>query len=421
MSQNDTKTQLKALGSSLKSFVLRVIKILKAIKSGVLDTIFSILQIAFLTIQLPFLILKNIKLLRCLICIFIILPAKYSIFKYSIRRSENRNFSGRIAKKQKTDPNYKKKFALVLDRFERRKKSKVKRGNPKLDLDQSFSGLVYAVLLISMLWTMMNSYVIYRNFFVNIHNKIQTQSNVIDLVSTNMMNAVDNYLNYIGDRALVFDAKHNLVAMKNILKKTPNRDIFQRNISSWLTVQYVNVDGEVSVSTLDGILKVRRDPASFFPVKPAVADPWRFKVGAMQHFENDIVSYDYLPVTMAIDTDDFNPIGTLLAEIPVDRIQHNIRDSLTESDLCYLVVDQNYDLVAKSEDVEQYDRTALQYNSYAVAVVQNQVINRSNYLIKKVEINNCDLTYYRRSSYGISSFVGYNKIRNAIARTPIIS
>lgn len=369
----------------------------------------AIFQIITLPVLMPFIIYRNIGLTRRLFRLFVTAPLYYAAINFITTRSEDRNYNGKISRRLKINPAYKKSFPQILKRYQKRLKTKRIRGQVKLDLDESFSGLVYAVLVISLLWTLMNSYVMYRNFFTSTKNKIETQSNIIDLVSTNMMNAVDNYLNYVGDRALVFDGKHNLVAMKNILKKTPNRDILQKNISSWLTIQFVDVTGKVSVSTTEGILKAPRNPADFFPVAPAVADPWRFKIGKMQHFENDIASYDYLPVTMAIDTDDFIPIGTMMAEIPVDRIQHNIRDSLSENDLCYVVIDKNYDLVAQSEDLDPYNRKFFQDNPITKAVVENKISSRSDYIKDRIEIKNCDLTYYRRSNYGITTLVGYDK------------
>lgn len=369
----------------------------------------SIFFIITFVLKIPVNIYKQIVLTRQLFRLFISAPLYYAILKYVSAGDNDKNYKAKIARRININSSYKQDFPLILKRYEKRLKNNKIRRQTKLDLDESFSGLVYAVLVISVLWTLMNSYVMYRNFFVSIKNKIETQSNIVDLISTNMMNAVDNYLNYVGDRALVFDAKHNLVAMKNILKKTPNRDIMQKNISSWLTIQFVDVTGKVSVSTNEGILEKPRQPDDYFPIAPAVADPWRFKIGKMQHFESDIASYDYLPVTMSVDTDSFVPIGTMMATIPVDRIQHNIRESLNETDLCYVVIDKNYDLVAQSDDLDEYDRRIFQSNYIIRTVVANQAILRADYIKNKIQIKNCDLTYYRRSSYGITTMVGYNK------------
>lgn len=359
-------------------------------------------------LRIPIIIYNHIRLTRRLFGLFVLKPLYYAILNYASKGGDDRNYKGKIARRIKINPAYKKSFPLILKRYEKRLKANKIRRQTKLDLDESFSGLVYAVLVISVLWTMMNSFVMYRNFFVSIKNKIETQSSIVDLISTNMLNAVDNYLNYVGDRALVFDAKHNLVAMKNILKKTPNRDIMQRNISSWLTIQFVDVTGKISVSTNEGILKKPRKPNNYFPIAPAVADPWRFKIGKMQHFESEIASYDYLPVTMSVDTDSFIPIGTMMATIPVDRIQHNIRESLNENDLCYIVIDKNYDLVAQSDNLDAYDGAIFQSNDLIKTIVENKVILRADYIKNKIAIKNCELIYYRLSSYGITTLVGYN-------------
>lgn len=402
---------LKTAISAIVKIVLKPLslKALRRFSSVFVNPVIIVFKIFTLPIRLPFIIYQNFALTKRLFRLFVALPIYYTTLKYLSSRGKTGGYEDKILQRQDVNPSYKDEFPSILKRYQKRIKSNKRKRQLKLDLDESFSGLVYAVLVISLLWTLMNSYVMYRNFFASTKNKIETQSNIIDLVSTSMMNAVDNYLNYVGDRALVFDAKHDLVAMRNILKKTPNRDILQRNISSWLTIQFVNVGGKVSVSTTEGILKKPREPDAFFPIATAVADPWRFKIGNMQHFENDIASYDYLPVTMAIDTDNFVPIGTMMAEIPVDRIQRNIRDSFTENDLCYVVIDKNYNLVAQSEGLGSYDRQIFQNHPTTSAVVENKVNESSNYIENKISIKDCDLTYYRRSNYGITTIVGYNK------------
>lgn len=339
--------------------------------------------------------------------IFIIKPAYYAILGYLIRRQEMSELQKRNLREKKKDPSYIKKFPQIISRYEKRIRFRKSEKKKSLDLNNSYSALGYAVLILAMLWTMTNSYIIYRNFFNSVKAKIENQTNVIELVSTNLLSATDNYLNYVGDRILVFYAKTNPIAMKNILKKTPNRDIFQKNISSWLTMEFVNVDGVVTVSTLKGILEKPIKPASYFPVEKAVKDPWRFKIGKIQHFESDITSYDYLPVAMSVDTDDLVPVGTLISQIPTDRIQKNIENSINDNDLCYLVVDRNYDIIAKSDNLF-YDKKRFKETPATRNSIESAFDNRSDYLSEIYHVGNCNLIYYKQSSYKITTIVGYD-------------
>ncbi len=233
-------------------------------------------------------LVRSIKKFRNLLRIFLLKPLYYGFYAYFSRRKEIGGMEKRSLRQKKKDPSYSGKLPKIMARYQRRLKYRQREKQKSLDLNSSYSALGYAILILAMVWTMTNSYIIYRNFFHNVKAKIENQAGVVELVSTNMMSAVDNYLNYVGDRVLVFDAKNNLVNMKNILKKTPNRDIYQKNISSWLRMSFVNTDGDVAVTTADGVLKERLKPEAFYPVTPAVKDPWRFKIGSIQHFENEL-------------------------------------------------------------------------------------------------------------------------------------
>lgn len=358
----------------------------------------------------PFVFLERLLIELRLIVIFfetqIIWPLKYWTVGLIINSKQVESYDDKIYAKLKHNIEYDKKFPKILKRFKRRVRFVKRRDQKKMGLDEAYSGLGYTILILAFAWILMNSYIVYRNFFENIRNKIVSQSELTELVSTNMMNAVDNYLNYVGDRILVFGAKENNEIMKNILKRTPNRDILQKNISSWLGMNFVNTSGNITVNTAQGILEHPKKPAEFFPVAEAIADTWRFKIGEMQHFENDITSYNYLPVAMSIDTDSLVPVGTLIAEIPTDRIQRNIQNNFNDSDLCYLVIDKNSDLIAKSENFERYDKTIFSSNDQLVFDEKNG--EKSGYLENSVILERCHLVYFRQSSYRTTTLIGYD-------------
>lgn len=406
---------LKKITADLKIKLLNPIKNLfvKTYNSAFFSLFIFTLKIIFLPFKLTFSFLKKfyrlVHLIRILLQLYCFIPTQIALINYFLNRKNTIDYRNRIASKRQFNPNYGKSLPKIIKRRNRILKFSAKQGQGKVGLNESFSALVYSVLILALMWTFMNSFIIYRNFFVSTKNKIETQNGIIEMVSTNMMNAVDNYLNYVGDRILVFDAKNNIMAMKNILKKTPNRDILQKNISSWLAISFINTEGKITVTTLDGILKHPEDYKEFYPVKPALADPWRFKMGNIQHFQNDITSFDYLPVAMSIDNDNLSLIGTLIADVPTDRIQHNIEKNFSDSDICYLVIDKNYDLIAQSKSMDRYRKKMVVGNSSVLEDIENKKIDASQNLRKKLMINDCNLTYFHRSSYDVTTFTGYDQ------------
>lgn len=369
---------------------------------------FYIFPVKILLFPLIFIerLLTEIRLFTIFFRTQIIWPLKYTVINFVMNSKQTASYDNKIYSKLKNNIEYDKQFPKILKRYRKKAKFISKRDQKKMGLDEAYSGLGYTILILAFAWILMNSYIVYRNFFDNIRNKIVSQSELTELISTNMMNAVDNYLNYVGDRILVFKAKDHNDIMKNILKRTPNRDILQKNISSWLAMNFVDIHGNITVNTAQGILKTPKKPAEFFPVSTAVADTWRFKIGKMQHFENDITAYNYLPVAMSIDTDDLVPVGTLIAEIPTDRIQRNIQNSFNDPDLCYLVIDKNSDLIAKSDNFENYDKNSFANKQELVFDEKNG--EKSGYLHDSAILERCHLIYFRQSSYRTTTLIGYD-------------
>lgn len=334
------------------------------------------------------------------------MPFYYSIAGYFAKRKEINQLKS-IQNRRKTRDYIKNRLPKINERYKRRVKFRKSEKQKSLNLSESYNVLGYAIMILTILWTMTNAYIIYYNYLNNARNNIANQSKVVDLVSTSLMNGVDNYLNYLGDKILVFNAKTETKSMEKILKRTPNRDLFQRNISSWLTMKFVNPEGKVISTTHDGTIKEPFVPKDFYPIDIAQRDPWRFKIGRLQHFEDEISRYDYYPVAMSIDTDKtFIPVGTIISEVPTDRIDKGIKNSLENQEICYVVVDKYYDLIAKSENIN-YDRKILKENKESKSIVED-IAEKYDYLPEIIRFNNCVLIYYQKSSYNISSFVGYD-------------
>ena len=116
---------------------------------------------------------------------------------------------------------------------------------------------------------------IYHNFWSNLNKQIRFQSSVIEKATTSLFSAVDNYLNYVGDKLLVLQGGENLNTIAKVLKKTLNKDIIQRNVSSWMNINFVDGNNKIKITSDDGVLKNAEDAEEYFPLDEANAQ--RFK------------------------------------------------------------------------------------------------------------------------------------------------
>ena len=343
--------------------------------------------------------------------IFLILPFKLIVSDFFIRRNDNKKIN--LYKERFKDLS-KERLPKITQRYKRRILFRKNEKQKTLDLYESYSVLGYMILILTMFWTMTNSYIIYYNYFNNTKTNIQNQTNLINLVSLNLVNNVNNYLNYLGDKILVFNAKDDKSSMEKILQKTPNRDIFQTSISSWLVAEFVDNNGYVTISSQKKKSNKPEKYPEYYPIQESVIDPWRFKIGKIQYYEDNITSYNFLPVTMSLDTDfKFEPVGTIIAKIPLNRIQKKIYSTVQGKEICYLVIDKNYGLIAKSDNVI-YDKIVLDSNDTVKTIIESpQSGNINNRLPLSLRIGNCNFFFYHKSIYNIATFTGYH-INNLI-------
>ncbi len=339
--------------------------------------------------------------------IFFTTPILLSISKYFINRIDNKSSS---LPEDKVSIEYKSKLPKITKRYKRRIKFLKNEKKKALDLDTSYSVLGYMILILTMIWTMTNSYIIYYNHLKNVKINIENQTNLISLVSSNLMDNVNNYLNYLGDKILVFKANNSNQSMKKILKKTPNRDIFQTSISSWLATEFVDNAGNITFSAQRKSSNNRKTFPKFYPVEAARKNPWVFKIGEIQYYEDNITRYKFLPVAMSIDTDySFSPVGTIISKVPIDKIQRKIYETTQDDEeLCYLVIDKNYGLIAKSDNAI-YDKIILDSNKQIKPIIEripSENINRT--LPTSLRIGKCNFLFYQKSSYEITTLSGYN-------------
>ncbi len=349
--------------------------------------------------------LKKIRLAN-----LIPIPNKVYYYIAIILFGKNDFYLKKIIERSKINPAYPKKFRYILKR-----KEKISKHEKKMDLAQSYAIFSYIIISLIFVWLTLNALVVYRSFWLNIDKQISFQSGVIEKAATSLMSSVDNYLNYLGDKLLTLEQEQNIEIIAQVLKKTQNRDALQRNVSSWIGVSFVDSKDKVIATSEDGVLPEPVDPQEYFPVKEAEAKKaWRMKVGKLIHIETDIASYDMLPVAMRIDYDDLKPIGIFIAQLPTEVIQRQIDWVFGDKDICYTMIDSNFDILANSSNFEKkiFNKGRVYANDYLRQAIEEHKFISGDDLPKKIRMGGCIFTRIQKSpEYNVIAVTGYHQLR----------
>lgn len=418
-SKRYNKSMLKKILRKLQKLRRRVFskKTYAPLKTSIVKLGINIFYVARFTLFLPVnlgIIWREITLVSSIFRVAILVPFYHFTLTSLFERGDYEPISEKIRKRIELNPSYEGKVEKVKSRYKKILARRKKRNERKLNLEESYSAFSYSLLSLILIWTFVNSAMIYHNFRSNLDSKIIFHSSVIERSASGLISAVDNYLNYVGDKILVLAASGDTTnqAIKKMIKRTQNRDAFQRNVSSWLDVSFINLKKKISITSNGGVVKNPKLVENYYPLEEASKKMWRTKVGKIYHISNDLASYDVMPIAIGIDDDDLNPIGTLAATIANLRIEKNINDSYNDSDICYVLVDRNYDLVAKSANFgNEYPKTLFQDRSDLRDIIEDRSGITEDKLSQPITINNCVIDYYRRSDYRVQAFVGYdNKV-----------
>ena len=252
----------------------------------------------------------------------------------------------------------------------------------------------------------------------NLNRQIRFQTSTIEKAASSLMSAVDNYLNYVGDKLLTLKQEQNLTTIAAFSRKTTSRDALQENVSSWIRMSFVDKNGKIIIAG-GKILKKPLDPPEYFNIPQVTQDKaWRIRIGKMTHVENPLSSYEALPVAMRIDYDNFKTIGTFIAQVPIAVIQRQIDWVFNDRDICYITVNSDYDLIAKSESMksENFNKDTLKSTGILDSIIANPTELSDQPLPQKFQIGQCNFTNYQKTlGYNLVTVVGFHRgqmIRN---------
>ncbi len=334
--------------------------------------------------------------------------------------SKNNLYRGKVVKKSLLDPKYPSKFRKIKKRYERiflkQNKQKKEKGPEKMDLGRAYNIFSNVLVILIVSWVILNTFMIYRNFWINLDKQIKFQGGVIEKATTSLFSAVDNYLNYVGDKLLTLEGEKDLKTISKFLKKTLNKDINQRNVSSWMNIGFVDDAGKKVIESAGRIPETPSMIEDYFPIEEArTKNAWRLKIGQMTHIETDIASYDMLPVAMRIDYDDLKSVGTFIAQVPNEVVQRQIDWVFGDEDICYVVVDRDYEVLARSANFEydKYDKDLIKSNPQIHGPIEERGVTSSGLLPARFSAGNCIISHFEKSTqYPAVALVGYDKKRS---------
>lgn len=323
--------------------------------------------------------------------------------------SKHKNYKNKIKQRSQLDPNYPQEFRKIHKRYKKIIGSKKK----EMGLAQSYSIFSLILLFLILGWITLNAYMVHKTFWISVNKQVTFQSSVIERAATSLMSAVDNYMNYVGDKLLTLNQEQNPEIIAQILKRTLNKDTLQRNVSSWISINFVDPSRKITIASNRGILETPIKPKSYFPIMDAEKnDAWRLKVGKLVHIETDIASYKMLPIAMRIDYDSLEPIGTFIAQLPTEVIQRQINWVFGDEDICYALLDNNFDILASSAtfNSDLYDSKPFRSDEYINDSVKRHRGADDKIHKFKIKMGDCIFTEIRKSvGYKLTTVTGYHQ------------
>lgn len=326
---------------------------------------------------------------------------------------KNDYYHDKITKRSLTDPTYPSRFRQILKRYNRiAKPNLLKR---KMDLAQSYSIFSYILLSLVLGWVTLNALMVYNSFWSSVEKESYLQSKSIEKTSTSSLSHVNNHLSYIGDKLIALSNGKNKKTIAQIIKKSYHRDVKQNDPSSWMNIYFIDQNSQIIANSEEGVLKYPIKAKSYFPTHEAErGTAWRLKIGNLTKIKADIISYDILPVALRIDHVSLGSVGTFIAQIPTEIIQKQIDWSFDSKSTCYMVIDNNFDLIAGSSnlDHEIFNRKTLRTNNPLRKIVEQRNDITSNALPLKVQMGECVFTHLKKSSeYNLTTITGHHQSR----------
>ncbi|MBU6141018.1 MAG: response regulator [Proteobacteria bacterium] len=336
-------------------------------------------------------------------------PQKISYYIAILFFGRNGFYRKKLESRLLFDPTYSNRFYAIQQRHKRILRRRA--WQKKLDLARSYNLFSLVLMVLIAAWVVLNSFMLSGQFKRNLNRQIRFQTATIEKATSSLMSSVDNYINYVGDKLLTLKQEQKLSTIAGFSKRTASLDALQNNVSSWIRLSFVNNEGKIIIAAGSLLKQPQKTPDYYNISKVMKEDAWRIRIGQMVHVETPISSYDALPVAMRIDYDDLKPIGTFIAQVPTEVIQRQINWVFNDDDICYVVMNSDYDLIAKSKSMESehFDKNKLKESGVLDSIIINQTELVDQPLPRKFEIGQCQFTNYQKTlGYNLIVAVGFH-------------
>jgi signal transduction histidine kinase/ActR/RegA family two-component response regulator len=277
-----------------------------------------------------------------------------------------------------------------------------------LTLEKSFRIFAFCILLTLLLWIFVGAIKYNSSQEFNLNNEIRLSSQNLEKATTSVFRNIENQLNALGDSVIKLKLSKNLNSIYKLIKKSKNRNIF-----SYDSINLIDLSFNNSTHTLvdsQGILTKPKEINSVFSIKDLECSDWSLKFGKIFSVKNSIGNFNILPVALRIEDESIN-IGIFTAKIILDNIQQKIENAFDNSDICYLIIDSNLDIVAKSKDIIKTDsyKSQLLTNREIISVIRNKN-NIYNLNVSNFSVDSCSFRLMQKSEeYKFFIFTGFNK------------
>jgi signal transduction histidine kinase/CheY-like chemotaxis protein len=266
-----------------------------------------------------------------------------------------------------------------------------------IDLSKSFNFFSKLILLLLFFWFFINSSLIYRHYKNLLDRRIQFQIQSIDKAILMVFDSVATHINLIGDKSLDLEINKNPKLLKNFLKKTTNHDIEKNNVSSWIELELISRNYQID---------------SIYPILEAKENKsWKLIIGNLAQIKKEEDTHQILPIAMRIDDYNLKEIGIFLSAIDVEIINKQIESTSRDSDVCFLVVNKNHDIISHSKNliITENQKKSLGFldkiNWYLP--IKNPSIEE---ISDKIDFAGCTFSHSKKiAGYDFFILAGYNK------------
>ena len=284
------------------------------------------------------------------------------------------------------------------------------------DLKQSYKVFSSQIIFLLISWIILTIVTTNSFYRLNLNREIKFTSQSIERTITSIFHNIENELNILGDQLTKLNLDKNLNAIHKIINKSDDIKYFSLN-DYYNTVNFIDLNFNNEKNVLidsSGILKKTRPISSHFPLEDLSFGGWSLKFGHVFNVENNINKFSLLPIALRIEKTNLDLFGILTAKIPLESIQQQMDFVIQDSKICYLVLDNNFDILTKSNDIKDLSnyKTKLSENYLLKSTVKKKgIVYNAN--IYNLKIDDCHFKLLQKSKeYKFIVLSGFNEVNS---------